>query len=41
LKNDIIYCLGEWGIFSLEEGRDEDKNENQRFTNTSFLIEEI
>jgi len=27
-----VYCLGEWEIISLEEGRDED--ENDRFTNT-------
>jgi len=38
LKNDIIYCFGEWEIMSLEEERGEDENENDRFTNASFFI---
>jgi len=39
LKNDIIYCIGEWEIIRPEEEQDED--ENDRFTNKSFLNEEI
>jgi len=38
LKNDIINCLGEWEIISLNEERDEDENENDWSTNTSFFI---
>ena len=33
-----ILCIGEWEIINVEEEKNEDGNEDDRFTNTSFFI---
>jgi len=37
-KQSIIYCVGEWDLIRFEEEGDENEDENNRFTNTSFFL---